>query len=169
VIFIWANARHRPPPHGHPFAVCILDIDHFKRFNDEHGHQVGDEVLRGFAHRMRAQARALDWVGRQDPDHVFGRFGGEEFLLVLPQTEAAGALRFVERVRQGVDATAFPTSAGPMHIAFSAGVAQYERRESLEQLLARADAALYRAKAAGRNRTELADATPPPDSTAATD
>jgi diguanylate cyclase len=157
---IMAHERERAERHGHPFSVCILDIDHFKRFNDEHGHQVGDEVLRGFAQRMRAHSRALDWLGRQDPDHVFGRFGGEEFLLVLPQTEVAGGMRFVERVRAAVDATAFPTHAGPMHIAFSAGVAQYCHGESLEQLLARADAALYRAKSAGRNRTEQADDAP---------
>jgi diguanylate cyclase (GGDEF)-like protein len=154
---IMAHERERAQRHGHPFSVCILDIDHFKRVNDEHGHQVGDEVLKGFAQRMRAQARALDWLGRQDPDHVFGRFGGEEFLMVLPQTAAAGALRCVERVREAVHATAFDTSAGPMHIAFSAGVAEFRRDESLEQLLARADAALYRAKAGGRNRTELGD------------
>jgi diguanylate cyclase (GGDEF)-like protein len=154
---IMTHERERAERHGHPFSVCILDIDHFKRFNDEHGHQVGDEVLKGFAQRMRSQARALDWVGRQDPDHVFGRFGGEEFLLVLPQTGAAGALRCVERLRSAVDETAFATSAGAMRIAFSAGVAEYRRGETLTQMLARADAALYRAKADGRNRSELAD------------
>jgi diguanylate cyclase (GGDEF)-like protein len=158
---IMAHERERTRRHSHPFSVCILDIDHFKRFNDEHGHQVGDEVLKGFADRLSAQARKLDWLGRQDPDHVFGRFGGEEFLLVLPQTGAAGAVRCIERLREGVHATAFDTSAGPMHIAFSAGAAEFRREESLEQLLARADAALYRAKAGGRNRTEFAgDDTP---------
>jgi diguanylate cyclase (GGDEF)-like protein len=164
---IMAHERERAERHGHPFAVCILDIDHFKRFNDTHGHQVGDEVLKGFAERMKAKARKLDWVGRQDPDHVFGRFGGEEFLLVLPQTPAAGALVCVERMRLNVRDAPFATSAGPMAIAFSAGVAEYVRGESLEQMLARADAALYRAKAAGRDCTELAEgeaeASPPGD------
>jgi diguanylate cyclase len=157
---IMAHERERAERHGHPFAVCILDIDHFKRFNDTHGHQVGDEVLRGFAERMKAKARKLDWVGRQDrqdPDHVFGRFGGEEFLLVLPQTPAAGAMVCVERMRANVRDAPFATSAGPLGIDFSAGVAEYRRGESLEQMLARADAALYRAKAAGRDRTELAE------------
>jgi diguanylate cyclase (GGDEF)-like protein len=156
---IMVHERERAERHGHPFAVCILDIDLFKRFNDEHGHQVGDEVLKGFAERMRTTARKLDWIGRHGagPDQVFGRYGGEEFLLVLPQTEAAGALRCVERVRCHVHDEPFATSAGPMHIAFSAGVSQYRRGETLEQMLARADAALYRAKAGGRNRTEVAE------------
>jgi diguanylate cyclase (GGDEF)-like protein len=152
---IMEHEKERADRFGETFSICILDLDHFKRFNDEHGHQVGDEVLQGFSQRMRARARGLDWLGRQERN-TFGRYGGEEFLLVLPHTTLDGALHCIERIRADVNASAFDTSAGPLRPTFSAGIAEYERGETVASTLSRADAALYRAKDNGRNRTELA-------------
>lgn len=135
-----------------PFSVAIIDIDHFKRFNDGYGHHVGDEILRGFCDLMRMQARELDVIARQDMDESFGRYGGEEFLLVLPHTAIDGAMQCLQRIRASVAGRAFDTSAGPMPVTFSSGVAQYRPGEQVGDLLNRADAALYGAKADGRNR-----------------
>ncbi|MCX7619338.1 MAG: diguanylate cyclase [Acidimicrobiales bacterium] len=126
---------------GEPFAIAILDLDHFKQFNDEHGHAEGDRALRAFATGLRRRLR------RQD---VATRYGGEEFCLLLPDTtlECAGTLlddlRALIQPLQGTSLT------------FSAGVAQYTPGETADQLIRRADAALYGAKEAGRNRTVLA-------------
>ncbi len=158
--------RERARRYGQPFSACLIDLDHFKQVNDTRGHAAGDDVLRGFAARMLACARKVDWVGRQTrggelestngaaSDNAFGRYGGEEFLLVLPHTPLAGARRCIERLRELVLATPFDTVAGPLRVTFSAGVAEYRTGEPVEDTLARADAALYRAKHGGRNRTE---------------
>lgn len=141
-----------------PFSLAIIDLDHFKRFNDEHGHQAGDEILRGFCDLVRDRARELDVLGRQDVDETFGRYGGEEFLLVMPHTPAAGSAICIERIRATVEAHAFQTHAGSLHATFSAGIAEYRQGESAAELLARADRALYAAKTDGRNRIALAGA-----------
>ncbi|TCZ87247.1 diguanylate cyclase [Lysobacter sp. N42] len=148
--------RARAERFGLPFSVAIIDIDHFKRFNDAYGHHVGDEVLRGFCDFVRAQARTLDLLARQDMDDAFGRYGGEEFLLLMPHTRLDGASLCVERIRTGVEAHGFATAAGELSATFSAGVAEYLPGESAAELLARADAALYAAKTAGRNRVAVA-------------
>lgn len=157
---ILGREKERSDRFGHHFSLCLLDLDHFKQVNDRYGHGVGDEVLKGFAARMLGGARRIDWVGRQAPeegvDHAFGRFGGEEFLLVLPHTDLAGARRCLERLRSHVLAEPFETSAGPLQLAFSAGVTECRPGESIAETLARADAALYLAKDSGRNRTEFA-------------
>jgi diguanylate cyclase (GGDEF)-like protein len=150
--------RARGERFGLPFSVAIIDIDHFKRFNDEHGHHVGDEVLRGFCDFVRTQARDLDLLARQDVDDSFGRYGGEEFLLLLPHTAAGGAAACVERIRAAVQAHRFATRSGALGATFSAGVAEHRAGESTGELLARADRALYSAKSAGRNRVILAEA-----------
>lgn len=151
------HEKERTDRFGETFSVCILDLDHFKRFNDQFGHQVGDEILQGFSQRMRTQARGMDMLGRQEPDNTFGRYGGEEFLLVLPHTPQLGAMQCVERIRRAVNASAFETSSGPLIATFSAGIAEYARGESVAETLNRADAALYKAKNNGRNRTEQAE------------
>lgn len=148
--------EERARRHQEPFALGILDLDHFKRVNDDYGHGVGDEALRGFSARMRSQLRRMDVIGRGDGDSTFGRYGGEEFLLLLPYAEGDSALVCVERMRAQVHAQPFATSAGALPITFSAGVAQHRPGESLDSLLKRADDALYRAKAAGRDRVEMA-------------
>jgi diguanylate cyclase (GGDEF)-like protein len=156
LIELMESEKERVDRFDETFSVCILDIDHFKQFNDTHGHQVGDEVLQGFSRRMREQARGIDWLGRQDADNTFGRYGGEEFLLVLPHTPINGAMHCVERIRDAVNAAIFETSVGPMQVRFSAGIAEYQRDESVASVLCRADAALYKAKHGGRNRSEVA-------------
>ncbi|MDQ3287186.1 MAG: GGDEF domain-containing protein [Pseudomonadota bacterium] len=146
--------------HGEPFSLCILDLDHFKRINDTHGHNVGDEALREFGERVRMQLRRMDMIGRAEAraafDRTFGRYGGEEFLLLLPYSDLRGARACVERLRGAIAAQPFATSAGEMTVTFSAGVASHRLGNTIDDLLKRADAALYRAKGAGRDRVEVA-------------
>jgi diguanylate cyclase (GGDEF)-like protein len=148
--------KERADRFGHVFTVCIIDLDHFKRINDNHGHAAGDDVLRGFTERMLASARKIDWLGRQDVDTTFGRYGGEEFLLVMPHTPLAGARVCIERIRDRVVAAPFETGAGPLEANFSAGVAEHRPGETVADTLGRADEALYLAKTRGRGRTEIA-------------
>lgn len=153
---ILRREQERADRFAHALTVCIIDIDHFKNVNDTYGHAAGDDVLRGFAERMLASARRIDWLGRQEADTAFGRYGGEEFLLVMPQTPLAGGRVCVERIRERVQQAPFETAAGPIEVTFSAGVAQYVPGEPIANTLNRADEALYLAKANGRARTELA-------------
>jgi diguanylate cyclase (GGDEF)-like protein len=127
-----------------PLAVAMLDLDHFKRVNDLHGHAVGDGVLQHFAQQLQTQLRPLDAVGR---------IGGEEFLIVLPNADAAGALPVLERLRLRIgDARSQP----PLPYTFSAGVAAVARGESAADVVRRADDALYAAKTAGRDQLAIA-------------
>lgn len=129
-----------------PLSVCMLDIDHFKSFNDRFGHQTGDAVLRCVAQQLLRAVRDVDEVGR---------IGGEEFLLVLPDTPLAGAITAAERIRRAVEAAREEALPEGEVITISVGVAQWSGAgDDLDALVARADAALYRAKAAGRNRVE---------------
>ncbi|MDX1550104.1 MAG: GGDEF domain-containing protein, partial [Lysobacter spongiicola] len=125
---------------GHPFSVAVIDLDHFKRINDAYGHAGGDEVLRSFAEAASRMLRATD---------VLGRWGGEEFLLLMPETRSAAAGCSVERVLSKV--MAVPEEDGPA-VSFSAGVVEYRAGETVDQVVARADAAMYAAKRAGRGR-----------------
>jgi diguanylate cyclase (GGDEF)-like protein len=126
-----------------PCSIALIDLDWFKRINDAYGHPTGDEVLRTFAITMFANIRSID---------KFGRYGGEEFLLVLPDTSNDDAARILDRLRAiiaDLDWSAF--SAG-MQVTISAGVAMLAANETADTFLARADSALYAAKARGRNR-----------------
>ena len=123
-------------------SVILLDLDHFKAVNDNHGHQVGDQVLTAVALLLKAGSRHLD---------VVGRWGGEEFLLVCRETDLAGAAVLAEKLRHLIDSHAFPVGG---HRSASFGVATLRDQEDIGTLLARADTALYRAKASGRNRVE---------------
>lgn len=135
--------------YGHNLSAVMADLDHFKAINDQHGHIVGDEVLREFACRARASIRqGSDWVAR---------FGGEEFVIVLPETTIAGATATAEKIRMGLQATPIMTSAGPLQISASFGAAELAPATdsallSASTLLRRADEALYRSKLAGRNK-----------------
>ncbi|MBH9576411.1 GGDEF domain-containing response regulator [Inhella proteolytica] len=124
----------------HALALILLDIDHFKRVNDEHGHPVGDQVLTELAHLLRQGVRGTDLVGR---------WGGEEFLILCPDTGPAGALALAEKLRESIAAHAFPVVG---HKTSSFGVATLRPSDEVPALLARADAALYRSKHEGRNR-----------------
>jgi diguanylate cyclase (GGDEF)-like protein len=132
-----------------PLAVALLDLDRFKRINDSHGHLVGDEVLREIARVMSALLREYD---------LAGRFGGEEFVMLLPQTRATDALRIAERVRAHIAQLPIRTSGGELvPVTASIGVAALDAGSSREltELLAAADAALYRAKASGRDQVQM--------------
>ncbi|MGC9665842.1 diguanylate cyclase [Planosporangium sp. 12N6] len=132
--------------HHRPAAVIMLDVDHFKQINDTYGHPVGDEVIREVAARLRASTRDGD---------VVGRYGGEEFVLVTPET-GAGSIRLAERLRTAICAEPVPTEAGPLSVTISVGVAHAgSGEEDLSDLLAHADGALYAAKQNGRNRVEV--------------
>jgi diguanylate cyclase (GGDEF)-like protein len=128
-----------------PLAATLLDLDRFKRVNDTHGHDVGDEVLVEFAERLRASSRASD---------VLARWGGEEFVVLLPRTTLCQATMVADRMRRAVAEQPFETSAGKQWVTLSAGVVAWRRGESDTELLRRADQAMYAAKQAGRNRVE---------------
>ena len=128
-----------------PLACAMVDIDHFKRVNDQHGHDVGDVVLAGVAQRLRDAVREID---------VVARYGGEEFLLVLPSTHFSGALTVADRVWRAVGASPIAGPSGRHEVTVSVGVALFPSRDvkNKDQLLKAADRALYQAKADGRNR-----------------
>jgi diguanylate cyclase (GGDEF)-like protein len=149
--------RERAQRHGERLVVCILDLDHFKRVNDVHGHLAGDDALRSFSAHVRQQLRRMDVLGRAQLESSFGRYGGEEFLLLLPYAGIEGAFGCLARLRASMREHPLDTCAGPLAMTFSAGIAEYRVGESASQVLARADAALYRAKANGRDRVELDD------------
>jgi two-component system cell cycle response regulator len=125
-------------------TLLMVDLDHFKEVNDRRGHLAGDQVLQQIGELLRREARAVDTVGR---------YGGEEFVVVLPETALNGAMIFAERVRQRVHVHNFGSEDAPVFVTVSVGVAcaPDERATSPESLLALTDAALYRAKADGRN------------------
>ncbi len=130
-----------------PLAMILADIDHFKLVNDTCGHLVGDEVLHDLAQRCRRQLRDFD---------ILGRYGGEEFLVVLPEADAEAALGVAERLRQAVASPPFNGGEYSIQITLSLGVVAFDRNHpDLNQWLTRVDAALYRAKESGRNRAVL--------------
>jgi len=132
----------RVPRSGQPFSVILIDIDHFKQVNDQHGHQTGDQVLIAVAEILRSGTRTTDFVGR---------WGGEEFLIVCPHTNTAGACRLAENLRQTIQNHPFPVVEQK---TVSLGVTCYRQNDSVNAIVARADAALYAAKKEGRNRVE---------------
>jgi diguanylate cyclase (GGDEF)-like protein len=140
----FAQLLERSARHGHKAAILLCDVDHFKKVNDNHGHPVGDEVLRQVARVLKAAVRVID---------IPARYGGEEFAVVLEATDLEGALRLAERIREDVGRLEIPTDKGPLSVTMSIGVAAFPD-DSREQavLIERADLALYHAKESGRNR-----------------
>ncbi len=134
---------------GHA-SFLLFDIDHFKKINDEHGHIIGDQVLQGIAQTCVKNLR---------PDDVLGRFGGEEFVILLPETKREDARNIADRLRLLVADTPIETEIGPIRTTISIGVAIKDKTTSIsiDQLLSRADRAMYRAKQAGRNRVIIWD------------
>jgi len=136
--------------YGTPLSVIMCDVDHFKQVNDVNGHAAGDDVLQQFAARIQMSIRSLcDWVAR---------LGGEEFLIVLPETDCAGAVMVAEKIRDVVSASRFHTRGGEVRVTASFGGASTELQGpdlalKMETLLRTADECLYRSKQAGRNRT----------------
>jgi diguanylate cyclase (GGDEF)-like protein len=139
--------------HGHSATLVMIDIDHFKEINDRYGHPVGDRVIRCLADAIRADSRDID---------ISGRYGGDEFMVILPQIDLSGARVFAERLRERVAASTVPCCDGVLRFSISLGIAAIPQFEPTGQghaeWLAQADAALYQAKRAGRNATVLATA-----------
>ena len=132
-----------------PVSVVLADLDHFKHINDTYGHLAGDAVLREAAHRMRDAIRPYDSIGR---------YGGEEFLLVLSNCDTIGAAAIAERLLQAVRKDTIVLAEATVSVTLSAGVATSGVIQDPEALVGAADAALYRAKRGGRNRVEVATA-----------
>jgi diguanylate cyclase (GGDEF)-like protein len=132
-----------------PFSVMMFDIDHFKRINDQYSHAIGDQILQRFTERCQKNLRAID---------LLGRYGGEEFVILLPETNLQAAQVIAERLRQSIMNAPFTSDAGDLRITASIGIAEAHQNETLNNLVQRADAALYKAKDSGRNRV-VADET----------
>jgi diguanylate cyclase (GGDEF)-like protein len=139
---------YRTQRSGRPFAFVMADIDHFKKFNDHHGHECGDEVLRTVAQAIRGSMRRCDYVAR---------WGGEEFILVLPEIDKEGALLACERIRAVVESIELVHAGAPLKVSITVGAAFFDLRLGAVRSLALADKALYRGKEAGRNRVVLWD------------
>ncbi len=136
--------------HGRPVSLCLVDVDHFKRYNDTHGHLEGDRALTAVGHVLGQQVRGAD---------IAARYGGEEFALLLPDADPEAAVNVAQRVRAAVEQTALPAGS----VTVSIGVATAARGCLPEQLIAAADSALYSAKGRGRNRVDLAPPLPRPN------
>jgi diguanylate cyclase (GGDEF)-like protein len=139
------RAQSEAEAQAEPLSLVMVDLDHFKRINDEHGHGVGDAVLREVAHRMRRQIRRAD---------LLGRLGGEEFAILLPDTDLVGARTQAEHLMTALRSQPFPAVGT---VTASLGVAQWNGREAASSWLHRADLALYEAKHLGRNRLVVAE------------
>ena len=136
------DERARSQRDRHAWCVALIDVDHFKRINDAHGHAVGDEVLRALGHRAASLIRRTDSLGR---------WGGEEFVLLLPHTALAAARPSIERVREHFHEHPLEIGALSLTLSFSAGVTEHRFGESVAQTLERADQLAYQAKQRGRN------------------
>ncbi|RKY16412.1 MAG: hypothetical protein DRP63_05435 [Planctomycetota bacterium] len=136
-------------PQPYNISLVMFDIDDFKVFNDKYGHQVGDTVLKAVAHAVKRSVRSSD---------VVARYGGEEFCVVLPETGKENAIRAAERIRKTVEGLKIATSCGLVGVTISTGVATYpDDASTMQELVREADKALYRAKALGKNRVEVAE------------
>lgn len=136
------QAVHESERHGNPMSAIMFDVDHFKEINDRHGHLIGDSVLQGIAAAIRSRLRASD---------IVCRWGGEEFLVILKNTEPEAAGRLAEDIRQHIGEKDFPAKGNNVNTTVSAGVAAFRPDDVGDGFISRADQQLYRAKAAGRN------------------
>jgi len=134
------------PRHGNSLLLAMLDLDHFKRINDNYGHLAGDRVLKIIATVLRKRLRGSDFIAR---------FGGEEFVLLVPDTPLASGAKLAEGLRAAIEACPFHFKGEPVTITVSVGMTAFKAGEHSDLVLKRADQALYRAKSAGRNRVEL--------------
>jgi diguanylate cyclase (GGDEF)-like protein len=136
-----------------PFSLLMADVDKFKVINDSHGHHTGDEVLLLVCRTLRETLRGQDAIAR---------WGGDELLILLPETDLEGAVGVAEKVRQTLAGREWLIEGHPLHLTMSLGVAASSAEGLVEDAISRADLALYRAKAGGRNRTVAADPAAPP-------
>ncbi len=138
--------------YNHAYVIAMIDVDHFKSVNDSWGHETGDDALVAVGRVISEGLRETD---------VLGRIGGEEFAVILPETVVEKGTSLAERLREAIEATVIQTSNGEIKVTVSIGIASLDdRNESLEMVVANADAALYLAKNAGRNRIELHQGSP---------
>ena len=134
----------RAKRHEHPLSVLLLDIDHFKNINDEYGHVKGDEILKKLSEMFLKECRNID---------IFGRYGGEEFVLIMPETSLDNAAQTADRLRQLFNSIIFKENGSSFKASFSGGVCQWQD-ETVEGLLKKADSLLYQAKDSGRNNIQ---------------
>ena len=127
-------------------SLITLDIDHFKKINDNYGHLAGDKVIVEIAHALESAVRSCD---------IVFRYGGEEFVVILSSTDSQGAHLLAERIRETIAAKRVPHDDGEISISASLGIASFQHLDNSTSLFSRADAALYEAKHKGRNRTEI--------------
>jgi len=142
------SENNRSDRTGSVFSLVMMDIDKFKNINDTYGHQIGDQVLRTFAAIIRSILRKTDFCGR---------YGGEEFLIVLTQTDIQAAKVFAERICDCVENSFFPDLGPNSRVTVSIGLTEYRMQEDIEKTISRADELLYKAKKGGRNRVEFSD------------
>ncbi len=131
---------------GMPIAVVIFDLDHFKWANDAFGHQKGDQILKQLVHEIKKELRETD---------IIARYGGEEFLVIMFDADIDGAKECGERIRKRAESIRYAGFSDTFRVTISVGITMYCRAESIDKMIHRADNALYRAKANGRNRTEV--------------
>ena len=146
------NEVARSKRHKHDFSVLVIDIDHFKEYNDTYGHLAGDEVLSRLATVFKESVRSCDYVAR---------YGGEEFILVLPEIGPEDGVKAAERIRKKVAKESFAGDGKPIQVTVSVGVASYPKDgDDSQSIIRHADTALYKSKESGRNRVVLAGETP---------
>lgn len=134
--------------YNHPLTLAVCDLDHFKKINDNFGHQAGDRVLKVISRSIAKRLREVDF---------FGRYGGEEFVVIMPETSLDKAVAVLEKIRAAIANTAFNYKDEPLAITLSMGITEFKPGDTTESVFARADRALYKAKAAGRNRCQVAE------------
>jgi diguanylate cyclase (GGDEF)-like protein len=144
---LMTREQRRAERYNAVFSILMVDIDHFKRVNDTHGHQVGDQAIQAMS---QAGVKALR------PTDLLARYGGEEFIITLTHTDQEGAAKVAERLREAVSQIELQTEQGVLKFTISVGVATFYKRSLLEEVIAKADQALYQAKTSGRNRVCLA-------------
>jgi len=140
------NEFLRAKRYGRPLSIAILDADHFKKVNDNHGHIVGDFVLKKLATLFQQNIRR---------EELLGRYGGEEFVVVMPEVDSSGAFQLAEKLRKTVETTVFKSGETELPITISVGVATLGEENSVKDFLDTADQALYRSKEEGRNRVTI--------------
>ncbi|GAB4502671.1 MAG: hypothetical protein Fur0035_22260 [Anaerolineales bacterium] len=148
-LFLLAEQAQREQRRAHqPLAALMMDVDHFKKVNDVYGHSIGDMILQNVADLLQKQLRQAD---------ILGRYGGEEFAIILPNTRAEMALQIAERIREHISRMSVPSTQGPVSVTISIGITikDGEQAISVEKLFDLADQALYQAKQSGRNRVVL--------------
>ncbi len=141
-----AHEVQRWARYGHPLTLAVCDVDHFKRINDQFGHQAGDRVLKVITKAIRRRLREVDF---------FGRYGGEEFVILMPETRAQDAFQVLDDVRAALADTTFNYRKEPLTVTVSLGISEFREGDTSDRVFGRADQALYAAKAAGRNQCQI--------------